>query len=95
MIWGIFQNVLSTIFLRTSGVGSFYLLVTGTFYLFGMGRIFQKCGAKGWWALIPCLREVKLGEITGWEREGRIAAVLYGASALASSVLIVMREVTV
>ena len=48
----------------------------------GMWGIFRKCGLKGWHALIPCLRDDKLGEAVGMEKEGRVAALLTGAMIL-------------
>ena len=51
-------------------------------YLFGMYGIFRKCGLKGWYALIPCLQEDKLGEAVGMEKEGRVAAMLQGINIL-------------
>ena len=37
--------------------------------------MFKKCGVKGWLALIPCVRDVKLGQVAGRENEGRVLAV--------------------
>ena len=79
MIWRTLLKIPLVFFLQATSFSSGSLsLLTGVLYMFGMWGVFQKCGVKGWWALIPCAREVKLGEITGWEREGRIAAVLRG-----------------
>ena len=44
----------------------------------GLWGIFRKCGVKGWWALIPCAREYKLGLCAGRESEGRVLAVVVG-----------------
>ena len=46
--------------------------------LFGLWGLFRKCGIKSWWALIPCAREFKLGQVAGRENEGRVAAVVQG-----------------
>ena len=70
-------SILTTLFLNTS-VNRPFFLVTGSLFLFGMWGIFQKCGIKGWYALIPCIREVKTGEAAGMEKEGRVAAFLAG-----------------
>ncbi len=42
----------------------------------GFWGIFQKCGVKGWWALVPFAREYKLGLCAGRESEGRVLAVV-------------------
>ena len=42
----------------------------------GLWGIFQKCGVKGWWALVPFAREYKLGLCAGRESEGRVLAVV-------------------
>ena len=70
-------SILTKIFLNVSVDQSFFL-VTGLLFLFGMWGIFQKCGIKGWYALIPCIREAKTGEAAGMEKEGRVAAFLAG-----------------
>ena len=70
-------SILTKIFLNVS-VGQSFFLVTGSLFLFGMWGIFQKCGIKGWYALIPCIREAKMGEAAGMEKEGRVAAFLTG-----------------
>ena len=61
-------------------------LIMGILHAAGMYGIFRKCGLKGWQALIPCLREDKLGEAVGMEREGRVAAMLRGAEIILSEV---------
>ena len=58
-----------TLFFFQAGITSAYLMISGILYLAGMYGIFRKCGLKGWYALIPCLREVKLGEAVGMEKE--------------------------
>ena len=70
-------SVLTTIFL-SSWVNQPFSLITGALWIFGMWGIFQKCGIKGWYALIPCLREAKTGEAAGMEKEGRVVAFLAG-----------------
>ena len=69
-------------------------LFTTILYLFGMWGVFRKCGVQGWRALIPCIRETKLGSITGWEREGRVAAVIRGIAILLGELLIVVPSIT-
>ena len=48
----------------------------------GMWGIFRKCGIQGWWALVPCARDAKLGEAAGMEKEGRVIAMLRGLTIL-------------
>ena len=67
-------------------------LVMNILYLAGMWGIFTKCGLKGWHALIPCLREVKLGEAVGMEKEGRAAAMLRGILILAEEASLFMTD---
>ena len=88
MILHIIPELLTTVFLRASANDGFFLLINAL-YIFGMWGIFVKCGVRGWLALIPCMREAKLGEITGWEREGRIAATLTGISILLDSAMVI------
>ena len=52
----------------------------------GMWGIFQKSGVPGWWSLIPCAGEAKLGKISDRENEGRAAAVLRGINILVMTV---------
>ena len=74
-------NVILTIFLgQTLDSGIWMLLSALT--LAGLFGLFRKSGLKGWEALIPCLREAKLGEIAGREKEGRVAAVAQGLGTL-------------
>ena len=53
-----------------------FFLVTTVLYIFGLWGIFRKCGLPGWQAVIPCLREIRLGEASGMEKEGRIAGAI-------------------
>ena len=57
---------------------SIFFLITTLLYIFGLWGIFSKCGVPGWQAVIPCLREIRLGEVSGMEKEGRIAASIQG-----------------
>lgn len=74
------QQVLSavTYVILDAGVDySWYMIIPNILFLFGMWGIFRKCGLKPWHVLIPCLREINLGQAAGMEREGRIAAVVH------------------
>ena len=79
-------NVFTLFFLSVDLNNSSFFLFLNLLYLFGMWGIFKKCGLTPWHALIPCLREDKLGEAAGLEKEGRIAAMLHGISILISEV---------
>ena len=57
---------------------SIFFLITTLLYIFGLWGIFSKCGVPGWQAVIPCLREIRLGEVSGMEEEGRIATSIQG-----------------
>ncbi len=45
----------------------------------GYWKIFEKCGEKKWYALIPCFRNYRLSVIADREREGRSILFLTGA----------------
>ena len=47
------------------------------FYIAGLWMIFEKCGVKGWKALIPVYRYYQLGRCAGREQEGRVLALVY------------------
>ncbi len=62
-------------------------VVMSILYIAGLWGIFRKSGIEGWKALIPCVREAKLGCAAGLEREGRVAAFVQG-------IIILMRILT-
>ena len=70
-------DFLMTVFLAGS-TGNLFPAFMFLIYLFGLWGVFRKCGLKGWWALIPCVREAKIGEAAGMEKEGRVLAVITG-----------------
>ena len=72
-----------------------YYLLTGLVYLAGMYGIFRKCGLKPTDALFPCLREVRLGEATGREKEGRAAALATAGMIAADLASLILREAKV
>ena len=84
-------SVFTIFFLSGSVTSQPYLLILSALSLFGMYGIFKKCGLAPWHALIPCLREVKLGEAVGMEREGRIAAMLHGIMILLNEAELLMQ----
>ncbi len=46
-------------------------IVMGILYLTGLWGVFVKCGLKGWWALVPIVRDYKLALCADREQEGR------------------------
>ena len=70
-------DVILAFFFQYTSDELLYVLISAL-YVVGMYGVFRKCGLKGWYALIPCLREDKLGEAVDMEKEGRITAMLQG-----------------
>ena len=64
-----------TVFLGASSDSAFFL-GANVLFMVGLWGIFRKAGIEGWWALIPCARNAKLGQAAGREEEGRVAAIL-------------------
>ena len=79
-----------TVFFLQNSVKDYLYLIPNILYLAGLYGVFRKSGIKGWYALIPCLREVKLGEAVGMEKEGRIMAMLRGLSILTGEALLIL-----
>ena len=63
-------------FFRTGLNETWYLIIPEVLSMFGMWGMFRKSGIKPWYALLPGLQEIGLGEAAGMEREGRIAALV-------------------
>ena len=61
--------------IEISGV-NIYGSVSTAVMTVGLWKLLEKCGQKGWWALIPGGRFLKLGECAGREKDGRICMVL-------------------
>ena len=76
-------DILSMIFLNMQTDNSSIYILNGLLYLAGMYGVFRKCGLKPWHALIPCLREIRVGEAVDMAKEGRVAAFLHGLTTLA------------
>ena len=51
-------------------------ILVNLLYLAGLWAVLRKSGVKGWWALVPCARQHKLGLCAGREPEGRTLAVM-------------------
>ena len=49
-------------------------LILAVMYIVGLWGIFEKCGVRGWWALIPAARSYKLAQCADRELEGRTLA---------------------
>ena len=84
-------NSLTTIFLG-GGTDEYLTLCNGIFVIIGMWGIFRKCGIRPVYAVIPCVREVRMGEAAGMEKEGRMAAFLSGLQILLSIVLMILQR---
>ena len=69
-------NVLSYIFLNVGINDQWYYLIPAVLTLVGLWGVFRKCGLTPWHALIPYVRDVRLGEAAGMEKEGRILGLL-------------------
>ena len=67
-------NSLSIILLGTSLELS-YGLASAVLFLAGLWKIFEKCGLKGWWALVPVARMYKLALCADRELEGRTLVI--------------------
>ena len=74
MNWDTILHILSYILFETS-YKSVYSFVTALLFLFGIWGIFKKCGGKGWWALMPVYRDIKLGQCANREEEGKFLAI--------------------
>ena len=61
MVWNGILNSLLYIAIDAD-VGA-YSIVTSILYLVGLWKIFEKCGLKGWWALVPLARVYQLCDI--------------------------------
>ncbi len=51
-------------------------MITSTAYIAGLWLILEKCGTKGWWALIPFAKDYQLGKCAGREPEARVLVFL-------------------
>ena len=60
-------NFLAEVFLE-NGLDYMHLMIMSLLFFAGLWGMFEKCGLKGWYALIPCYRDVKMGEATGREK---------------------------
>ena len=85
MFWQKILNALMILFLGHASKDP-YLIISTLLYFIGLWGIFRKCSIEGWYALIPCAREWKLGAAAGRDKEGRILAVIRGVLLLFSVV---------
>ena len=82
------QHILNIlVYLVLGSTADITSVVMSILYIAGLWGIFRKSGIEGWKALIPCVREAKLGCAAGLEREGRVAAFVQG-------IIILMRILT-
>ena len=63
-------------------MSSVYFGVTAVLTVIGIWGLFRKSGLPGWWALVPCAKDLKMGQIADREKEGRVAAVTQGVNLL-------------
>ncbi len=89
MVLELIVNLLLNIFLGSDLSSAFNLIMSVLAHV-GMWFIFKKSGAKGWWSLIPCLRQAKMGLIADRENEGRILASVHGISLILTSIQLVI-----
>ena len=87
LIFGIFSNL----FLQTNT--SWPYMLASALYMAGLWGVFRKSGIEGWWALIPCAREIKLGQAAGMEKEGRVAAIGRLCSILAGLAMTIVSHI--
>ncbi len=71
-------NLFSNAILRID-LDSPFLAITTVLSYIGMWGILKKAGFEGWKALIPVVREMKLGQAAGREEQGRTLAVVTAA----------------
>ena len=62
-------------------------------YIAGLWGMFRKSGIDSRWALVPCVKELKLGQAAGLEREGRVAMVARGVTILTAILLEILEAV--
>ncbi len=58
------------------GSSGLFTIIAQSLYQIGLWRIFKKSDIKSWWALVPWIREYRLGQCGGKEYEGRALAIL-------------------
>ncbi len=74
--WLMMKIVSGVVLVMLGDMSDPYSILTMVLYLVGLWAIFCKSGIEGWWALIPCARQYKLGLCAGREPEGRVLAVV-------------------
>ena len=84
-------NFLAEVFLE-NGLDYMHLMIMSLLFFAGLWGMFEKCGLKGWYALIPCYRDVKMGEATGREKDGRVLAVARGVTILINLIITVFPQ---
>ena len=66
-------RILTIIYFGSSAID---IIILQCLYFIGLWKILEKSDVKGWWALVPWVREYKLGKCAGKEHEGRALAIL-------------------
>ena len=61
-------DILIQVFLQPE-VNTFLWIFFAVVYIIGLWGVFRKCGIRPWWALVPVVRDAKLGEAADMEKE--------------------------
>ena len=62
-------------------------IVISVLFMAGLWKLFEKSGVKGWWALIPGVRQYQLARCAGREPEGRVYSLVAVGEIIFSIVL--------
>ena len=81
-------DILIQVFLQPE-VNTFLWIFFAVVYIIGLWGVFRKCGIRPWWALVPVVRDAKLGEAADMEKEGRVFAAARGLQTLCAVVRII------
>ena len=79
-VWNKALDIFSIVMLNTNYQPFFSAMAV--LYLIGLWKIFEKCGVRGWWALVPIARAYKLALCSDRELEGRTLTVLEAVNTL-------------
>ncbi len=74
-------DFLLNVFLE-AGIEDYLFIVANLLTYIGLSFVFKKCGAQGWKAFVPLVREVTLGKVADREKEGRVAAFLFALTSI-------------
>ena len=83
-------DFLLAIFLSVSLENGIFTILMAVLCLLGLWGVFRKCGLKGWLVFIPCVRDIKLGEAAGMEKEGRVLGTARAVIILTQLITLIM-----